>query len=58
MSEKASENYRYHNSWKNDNFRKISQEKKQRRVTKNEAKNSKSDKFTKKIKIAIAILDN
>ena len=43
---RKSDNYRYRNSWKSNNFWENNQEKKQRAGTKNKAKKIKSDNFT------------
>ena len=59
---RKSDIYRYRNSWKNDNYRETNKAKKQRTITKNEAKKIKNDNFTKsnreRSNIAIAMLEN
>ena len=61
LSARKSNNYRYCDSWKCDNFRDSNQEKKQRTDTINEVMKIKSDNFTisntEKSNIAIVILE-
>ena len=58
---RKSDNYRYRDSWKSDNFRERAIKKKQRTDTNKDAKRIKSDNFTssnrEKFNIAIAILE-
>ena len=47
LKARKSDNYRYLDSWKSDNFRKEAMKKKQRTDTKKDAKRIKSDYFTR-----------